>query len=97
VVIVRILDEGQYEIDDAHVEKLEELDRALLAAIEGGDEDSFRTALEAVVGTIHENGTKVDDPGHIQPSDLVVPAPDSTLDEVRSLLASEEAGEAGEE
>ena len=92
-MIVRILGEGQYEIDDAHVEKLEELDGALLAAIEGGDEEAFGASLAAVVGTIHEHGTPVEDPGHIAPSDMVVPDADATLDEVRSLLASEEAGE----
>ena len=92
-MIVRILDEGQYEIDDAHVEKLEELDQALLGAIEGGDERAFGSALAAVVASIHENGTKVDDPTHLAPSDLVVPAPDSTLEEVQALLASEDIGE----
>lgn len=92
-MIVRILDEGQYEIDDAHVGKLEELDKELLAAIEGSDSAAFRKSLEAVVGMIHEHGTKVDDPGDIRPSDLVVPAPDSTLDEVQALLSAEEAGE----
>jgi hypothetical protein len=93
VVIVRILDEGQYEVDDAHVDKLEELDKALLGAIEGGDESAFRKALAAVVTSIHENGVKVEDPTHLAPSDLVVPAPDSTLEEVRALLASEDVGE----
>lgn len=92
-MIVRILDEGQYEIDDAHVEKLEKLDKDLLVAIEGSDAEAFRTSLGAVVGMIHEHGTKVDDPTDIRPSDLVVPAPDSTLDEVQALLSAEDVGE----
>ena len=92
-MIVRILDEGQYEIDGAHVEKLEELDRALNAAIEAADDGAFRKSLAAVVEMILANGSKVEDPTHLKPSDLVVPAPDSTLEEVQALLASEDVGE----
>lgn len=92
-MIVRILDEGQFEIDDSHVEALEALDAAMLASIEGGDEEGFRATLDQVIETIHEHGAKVEDPAHIRPSDLVVPSSDSTLDEVRSLLTSEDVGE----
>lgn len=95
-MIVRILDEGQYELDDAHADHaglIGEQDKALLAAIEAGDEEAFKSALESVVSLVHEHGTKIEDPTTALPSDLVVPALDSTLEEVRSLLASEEVGE----
>jgi hypothetical protein len=91
-VIVRILDGGQFEIDDAHSERFAELDGAMLAAIESEDEEAFRSALDDVLAAIHEHGAKVD-PAHIKPSDLVVPASDATLEEVRILLASEEDAE----
>jgi hypothetical protein len=91
-VIVRILDEGQFEIDDAHIERFEQLDGAMLAAIESADEEAFRSALDEVLAAIHEHGTKVD-PAHIKPSDLVVPRSEATLEEVRTLLATEEDAE----
>jgi hypothetical protein len=92
VVIVRILHEGQFDLDD-HVEELEELDASMLAALESGDEEQFRASLDGVLAMVREHGKPIDDPEDIRPSDLVVPAADATLDEVRSLLASEDVGE----
>ncbi len=92
-MIVRILGEGQYEIDDAGRDRLTPLDDALIAAIDAGDEDSFAAALTAVAAEIRSIGTPVPDDRFI-PSDLVVPFADATLDETRRLLAEGAAGPA---
>lgn len=92
-MIVRILHEGQFELDDESAGELEQHDAAMLAAIEGGDEEQFRASLDAVLATVREHGTQLDDAEDFRPSDLVVPAADSTLDEVRSLLSSEDVRE----
>ncbi len=92
-MIVRILGEGQYEIDDAHRDRLNPLDDALMAAIDAGDEDAFANALTAVAAEIRSVGTPVPDDRFI-PSDLVVPFADATLDETRRLLAEGAAGPA---
>jgi hypothetical protein len=90
-MIVRILDDAQYELDDDNVEELEEHDKAMLDAMNAGDEEAFRTALEAVLVAVRANGKPVR-AEDIRPSDLVVPNADATLEEVRSLLASEDSG-----
>ncbi len=92
-MIVRILGEGQYEIDDAGRDRLTPLDDALIAAIDAGDEDSFAAALTAVAAEIRSIGTPVPDDRFV-PSDLVVPFADATLDETRRLLAEGAAGPA---
>lgn len=84
-MIVRILGEGQFDVADADVERLNELDSALEAAVESGDEGAFRSALHALVEQVRSVGTPhaVD---ALDTSDAVLPPVDATLDEVRELL-----------
>lgn len=87
-MIVRILGEGQLEVPDAELDGLNELDEALIADMEAGDEDAFRRDLEALLDRIRSTGTPVAD-DYLGPSDLMLPSADSTLEEVRSLLGEE--------
>ncbi len=88
-MIVRILSEGQFEVDYSHLEKIEELDEAMYAAIENDDEEAFAAALDAVLVGVRVHGKPVD-PTEILPSDLVVPHQGATLEEIRTLLDSDE-------
>jgi hypothetical protein len=84
-VIVRILGEGQLEVPDAELERLNELDASLQKAVESGDEDGFRTALTALVEGVRSAGTPLPDDS-LSDSDFILPPADGTLDEVRALL-----------
>ena len=44
-MIVRILGEGQYDVSDEAIDRLNELDAAVEAAVEAGDEAAFAQAL----------------------------------------------------
>jgi hypothetical protein len=92
-MIVRILGEGQYELGGDSLEELEELDPKLLHKIEAGDEAGFHEVLNKAFAKVRGSGTPVD-PSRIVPSDLTLPQPDASLEEVRQLLASEDTGEA---
>jgi hypothetical protein len=87
-MIVRILGEGQFEIPEAAVAELNELDGALEAAVEHGDEAAFRSALAALLAQLREVGspTEADD---LRPSELIIPQPDATMAEVHKLLTDE--------
>jgi hypothetical protein len=87
-MIVRILGEGQYEIDAAQLADLNELDGAVEHAISVGDTSEFREALTRLLSEIHEKGTPVATDVFIE-SDLVLPPADATLDEVREYLSDE--------
>lgn len=87
-MIVRILGEGQYRLSDSAVDAVNEIDDRLEAAIEAGDEDSFKTHLEALVAAVRSHGDKLADDELIG-SDAVVPDPDTTLEEARRLLSEE--------
>jgi hypothetical protein len=87
-VIVRVLGDGQYEVPDAVVDTLNTHDNAVTAALEAGDEAAFRTALQAMIATVHSVGAAV--PADVLvPSDVVLPADDATLEEVREMLGDE--------
>jgi len=87
-MIVRILGEGQFEVPEAAVAELNELDAALEAAVEHNDDGAFRPALAALLARVREVGspTEADD---LRPSELIIPQPDATMDEVRKLLTDE--------
>lgn len=87
-MIVRLLGEGQFDVADHTVEALNGIDTELQAAVEAGDELTFRKALADLHALVREAGTRVSD-DYLGPSDLVLPDPDSTLEEVRALLSDE--------
>jgi hypothetical protein len=90
-VIVRILGAGQYELDSAQAAELDRLDDPLEKALLADDAEAFARALTIVEGWVRANGSPLD-PATIVPSDRVLPAHDSDLSEVRSLLESEGQG-----
>ncbi|WP_149550170.1 PspA-associated protein PspAA [Streptomyces marokkonensis] len=87
-MIMRILGEGQYEISDGNLDRLNELDSALQSAADAGDERAFTSALAALLDAVRGLGDPVAD-DVITPSDLVLPDEDTSLTEVRTLLSDE--------
>jgi hypothetical protein len=87
-VIVRIMGEGQLEIDDARLSELSPLDDALTAAVEAGDDAKFRSALVALLDAVRSLGSPVADDALVD-SDLVLPFAEAHIDEVRELLSGE--------
>jgi hypothetical protein len=85
---MRILGEGQYEIADEHLGRLNELDSVLQSAAESDDEAAFTTALRALLNAVRSLGTPLPDET-IAPSDLVLPDEDTGLPQVQELLSEE--------
>ncbi|MFD9332420.1 hypothetical protein [Streptomyces sp. NPDC060065] len=84
-MIVRIMGEGQVRLDDVHLTELNKLDDELLAEIESGDESGFRRTLGALLEEVRRLGTPLPDEA-LEPSELILPSPDATLEEVREML-----------
>lgn len=87
-MILRILGEGQRKMSDEAVHELNQLDDLLTEAVEKGDEGQFQTALANLVNKVRELGQPVPD-DYIGPSELILPGPDATLEEVKELLSDE--------
>ena len=85
-MIVRILGEGQLQIDDAASRELNTLDAALEKAVNEGDEQAFRPALVALLDRVRTLGTPLA-ADSLEPSDSILPRADANLDEVRNMLS----------
>ncbi|MGA8845686.1 MAG: hypothetical protein WB471_03635 [Nocardioides sp.] len=90
-MIIRVLGEGQYDVADHALERLNELDAAVEAAVESDDEAAFTRSLAALLDGVRTAGVAhaLDS---LDESDLILPPSDATIAEVRELLS----GEAGE-
>ncbi|WP_329164126.1 hypothetical protein OHB49_30345 [Streptomyces sp. NBC_01717] len=87
-MIVRIMGEGQLTLADSHLAELNKLDNELLAEVESGDGPGFRTTLHALLARVRELGTPLPDDS-LEPSELILPSPDATLEEVRDMLSDD--------
>jgi hypothetical protein len=87
-VIVRLLGEGQFRVDDSLLSRLNELDAQVEQAVEAGDERALWAGLQALADAVRENGEKLADED-LSPSDAVIPPEDLSLDEAKELLQDE--------
>lgn len=90
-MIVRIMGEGQWTLGDEHVDVLNSLDGALESAVNGSDPDAFSAALTDLLANVRSLGSPLPDDS-LAPSDAVLPAADSDLDDVRALLSESDEG-----
>jgi hypothetical protein len=84
-MIVRIMGEGQYRLDDSLAPHLAELDAATEDAFAAGDEQALHASLESLAAAVRRNGERLPD-GSLEESDSIVPPVDLTLEEARQLL-----------
>ena len=87
-MIVRILGEGQFNVDEAATVELNKLDTQLETAVERNDETAFTAALHGLLDQVRALGSPLP-PDTLEPSDLILPSPDSSMDEVRKLLTDD--------
>jgi len=87
-VIVRLLGEGQFRVDDSLLARLNELDTQVEQAVEAGDERALWPGLQALADAVRENGEKLADED-LLPSDAVIPPEDLSLDEAKELMQDE--------
>ena len=87
-MIVRILGEGQFQVDDTATAELNQLDTDLETAVDRGDEAAFTAALTRLLASVRANGSPLP-PDTLEPSDLILPHQDASMDEVRKMLTDE--------
>jgi hypothetical protein len=77
-VIVRISNEGQYRLDDSLHARLDELDNAVVAAVQADDEDGFHAAFEELLHVVRSEGEPLD-ADDLEPSEYILPPADLTF------------------
>jgi PspA-Associated protein len=87
-MIVRISGEDQYRLQDSENGRLNELDAAVLDAIQVADEAGFEGAYRALLDFVRDHGTPVAD-DEIESSDLILPPADISLHEASGEFTGE--------
>ncbi len=87
-MIVRLMGEGQYEVDDEVAKGLNGLDEQAGAAVEQGDEQKLHELLQRMAEAVRMNGARLPDED-LTPSEAIVPPDDLSLDEARELFEGE--------
>ena len=75
-MIVRLMGQGQYRVDDALRERLNEIDAKASAAVEANDEEGLREHLEELARVVETEGERLEDG-------------DLSLEEARELFTGE--------
>ena len=87
-MIVRILGEGQYDVAEDALARLNSIDNDLGVAVESGGEGAVAAARSArhhggpAAGTAHA-------PDSLDESDVILPPSGASVDEVRELLGDD--------
>jgi hypothetical protein len=85
-MIVRILGEGQFRVDDDTAAKLTALDKDLDAAVRDQQEAAFGAALRGAIALVKAVGEPLA-ADEFATADYILPFSDATVDEVKKLLA----------
>jgi hypothetical protein len=80
-MIVRISGEDQYRLDGVDA-RVNELDNAVVAAVDAGDEQRFRSAYDELLAFVRDHGTPLAE-DELEGSDLILPPPDISLAEAQ--------------
>jgi len=87
-VIVRIMGEGQYRLPEEVHERVNELDNAVVAAVDKNDEDGFHAAFEEMLDVIRKDGEHLADE-ELESSDIIVPPADTSMAEATADFSGE--------
>jgi PspA-Associated protein len=84
-MIVRVLGEGQFEVDDEVAKGLNDLDDQAERALEAGDESQLSELLVRMAEAVRTNGTRLPE-ADLSPSEAIIPPEDLSLEEARRLF-----------
>jgi PspAA-like protein len=87
-MIVRISGEDQYRLADSDAERVNELERAIITAVEDCDDAAFVQSFPALLDYVRSRGTPVGD-DDLETSDVILPPADVTLHEASREFTGE--------
>lgn len=90
-MIVRVLNEGQWQLADSAVADLNSIDDAIERAVRSANQDELTKALKSLHDQVRSTGTPVPDDS-LEDSDLILPGSEATLADVEQLLSESEDG-----
>lgn len=85
-MIARVVGEGQYEVDDGLMERLNALDQQAMEALKREEEGDLDRCLDEMGQLVRQEGRPIGDE-ELVASDIVIPPSDLTLEETRKLVS----------
>jgi hypothetical protein len=87
-MIVRVMTEGQFDIDGNDLDALNEVDNEIVEALAADDQARFEQLMKRMNDLVCKKGKPVPVDQFIE-SDIILPPPDASMDEVREMFAGE--------
>jgi len=87
-MIVRISGEDQYRLADSDAERLNELEGGVVSIVEGGSEDGFPAAFDALLDYVRAHGAPLGD-DELESSDVILPPADVSFQEASREFTGE--------
>ena len=87
-MIVRLMGEGQYRLQDDVANRLNELDERAQEALDRDDEGELDRYLDEMAGLVRREGERLSD-DDLSASDAIVPPSDMSLAETKMLFSDE--------
>ncbi len=84
-MIIRIMGEGQYEVNSCLLDQLNAIDNRIVDHVSQGRQKEFREDLIKLITSVKENGKPLD-PREIVKSEVIVPPRDLTFEEAKNVF-----------
>ncbi len=87
-MIVRVMSEGQYRLDESHHARLDELDDVVVERVGADDAAGYTVAFSELLSYVRENGEALG-PDELEGSDFMLPPADLSLEEAANEFTGE--------
>lgn len=87
-MIIRILSEGQFRLDDKYIEDLNKIDNRIVDHVKKGDQAAFRKDLDRLISTAKDLSEPLG-PVDIVQSDLIFPPGDLSFEEAKRIFSGD--------
>ena len=87
-MIIRILGEGQFRLDDKHMSNLNKIDNRIVDHVNKEDKIAFRKDLDKLISTVKDLGEPLD-PLDIVQSDFIFPPEDLSFEEAKRVFSGD--------
>ena len=87
-MIIRILGEGQFKLDDKHLDRLNRIDNEIVEHVSRGNKVEFSKDLAKLISIIKEEGEPLN-PVEIVSSDVIIPPGDMSIAEAKKVFCGQ--------
>ncbi len=84
-MIVRLMGEGQFELDSKHLDELNKIDNEVVRIVSSGNEKTFKKVYPKLADYVHRYGKPVDSK-ILKGSDLILPPADLSFEEAKKIF-----------